>query len=59
MSPRRMLRWYRLQNRHTQAQAAHIVGRGPREWKRWEAGEVPVPPPLLQLYLIVSLGKQP
>ena len=39
---------------HTQHTAAATIGASFRAWQQWEAGERPMPPAMLQLYLLLT-----
>ncbi len=40
--------------RHTQRQAADVLGLSYRAWMQWEAGERPMPADRYQLYLLLT-----
>lgn len=48
-----------MQAGHTQHEASLICCRDLRTWQRWENGDSPVPPEMLQLYAIIALAKDP
>jgi DNA-binding transcriptional regulator YiaG len=48
----------RLKAGITQQQAAEIVHRDMRSWRRWEAGQAEIDPAIWELFLIKTRGKK-
>lgn len=44
----------RIKAGHTQVQAAKAVNKNERTWRRWENGEIDVPPEILLLYEMLT-----